>query len=71
MRQIFAEPNYDKSDDPEFNSYAGFLNDNGKLKMQLVRRATMCNIHDIRTIFDDKRLTALFCIIKPEIFPTH
>jgi len=69
VRQVFADLNYDKSDDPEFNLYAGFLNDNDKQKMQLIRSATESNINNISAIFDDKRLTELFVRYKARNFP--
>jgi len=69
IKQVFAEANYDKSDDPEFNLYAGFLNDNDKQKMQWVRSATASSINNIGAIFDDSRLTELFLRYKARNFP--
>ncbi|NOZ54903.1 MAG: exodeoxyribonuclease I [Gammaproteobacteria bacterium] len=69
VQQVFVQDDFEKSDDPEFSLYAGFLNNNDKQKMQQIRNATEHEINKISAVFDDRRLPALFLHYKARNFP--
>lgn len=69
LRSVFAKPDYESNDDPEFMLYDGFFNDTDKQSFSAIRESKSEQLKSQQFTFSDKRLPELLIRYKARNFP--
>lgn len=69
LRQVFAHPEYEKTNDPEYMLYDGFFNDHDKQLFETIRKANSQQLKTEQFHFKDERLPELLIRYKARNFP--
>ncbi|MEJ2179621.1 MAG: exodeoxyribonuclease I [Gammaproteobacteria bacterium] len=69
LRSVFAKPEYESNDDPEFKLYDGFFNDNDKQSFSAIRESSPEKLKNQQFTFSDNRLPELLIRYKARNFP--
>lgn len=69
LRSVFAKPDYESNDDPEFMLYDGFFNDSDKQSFSAIRESNVEQLKSQQFTFSDNRLPELLIRYKARNFP--
>ena len=69
IRSVFANPEFEKETDPEYQLYDGFFTDKDKLLFEQIRGYSTEQIRDASIHFEDQRLAELMLRYKARNFP--